>query len=116
MGRNAAQPRLRPNFPHGASGSLDVVAALALAGLAWVALAAALLRSRRSGLRDRLSGGRGRALLGIGIGLTVGVALLVDRMDLVPDELQPSLVPLVFIVTAVSTAVVGWLAWSVSRS
>jgi hypothetical protein len=48
--------------------------------------------------------------------LTVGVALLVDRMDLVPDELQPSLVPLVFIVTAVSTAVVGWLAWSVSRS
>jgi hypothetical protein len=95
---------------------LDVVAALALAGLAWLALAAALLRSPHGGMRDRLTGGRGRALLGIGIGLTVGIAVLVDRTDLVPDGLEPSLVPVIFVVTAVSTVLVGWLVWSLGRS
>lgn len=95
---------------------MDVVAALTLAGIAWLALAVVLLRAPRSGLRDRLSGGRGRALLGIGIGLTVGIALFVDRTDLVPDDLEPTMVPFVFVITAVSMVLVGWLAWSVSRS
>lgn len=93
-----------------------MVAALTLAGMAWLALAIVLLRTPRSGLGDRLSGGRGRALLGIGIGLTVGIALLVDRMDLVPDDLEPTMVPFIFVITAVSTVLVGWIAWSVSRS
>jgi hypothetical protein len=104
------------HLPHGVARSLDVLAALALAGLAWLALAAVLLHAPRGALRDRLSGGRGRPLLGIGIGLTVGIALLVARTDLVPDGLEPSLVPVIFVVTAVSTVLVGWLAWSVSRS
>ena len=93
-----------------------MVAALTLAGMAWLALAIVLLRTPRSGLGDRLSGGRGRALLGIGMGLTVGIALLVDRMDLVPDDLEPTMVPFIFVITAVSTVLVGWIAWSVSRS
>jgi hypothetical protein len=94
---------------------LDVVAVLALAGLAWLALATVLLRAPRSGLRDRMSGSRGRALLGIGIGLTVGVALLVARTDLVPDGVEPSLVPFVLVVTVASILLIGWLGWSVTR-
>jgi hypothetical protein len=95
---------------------VDVVAALAVAGLAWLLLAIALVRAPRSSFRDHVAGGRGRALLGIGIGLTVGIGLLVSRTDLIPDALEPSLVPLLLVVAAVATALVGWLVWSVSRS
>jgi hypothetical protein len=95
---------------------LDLLLALAMAGLAWLALAALLLRAPRGVLRDRVAGGRGRALLGIGIGLTVGIGLLVSRTDVIPDDLEPSLIPVMLGVTVVSTILAGWLAWSVGRS
>ena len=107
--------RLSATSPHGAH-SLDLVVALALAGLGWLALAALLVRAPRELLRDRVAGGRGRALLGIGIGLTVGIGLLVARTDVIPDGLEPSLIPVLLGVTLASTVLVGWLAWSVGRS
>ncbi|HEX5014972.1 MAG TPA: hypothetical protein VFV72_12535 [Candidatus Limnocylindrales bacterium] len=95
---------------------MDVVVALTLVGAAWLLLAVLLSRDRSSSLRERAASSRGRALLGVGIGLTVGIGVLVARTDLLPDSMEPPLVPIAVIGTSACAALVGWLAWTAGRS
>ena len=49
-------------------------------------------------------------------GVTVKETGFFQRTDVIPDALEPSLIPVLLGVTLASTVLVGWLAWSVGRS
>lgn len=94
---------------------MDVVLAMTLVAVGWLAVTTALTRNSTVSLRERVSTTRGRALLGMGIGLSVGIGLLVARTDVLPDSMEPTLIPVALALGTVAVAVVGWLAWAAGR-